>query len=141
MSNYNENYLNVSTKVYKPIGTNLKYARGVYMFTDKYLDELNRELTDSGLKLFNFYFARANHNYFKPNDNAYIADKLHWSVAKVKRIRKELKDKQYLLVLSDTGKDGTKYYRILMGTDIVNHYHTHGKLLPQPNLQPELVDV
>jgi len=140
MDKYSENYLNISTKVYKPLSENTKYERGVYMFTDKYLDELNTELTDSAYKLYHFYYRKATFNYFKPNDNEYIAKKLHWSVAKVKRIRKELKDKKYLLVLSDTGKDGTKYYRVLMGTDVIEHYYKYGKLPNKPEVLPDVKD-
>lgn len=128
MSNYNENYLNVTTKVYQPLAKHKKYIRGAYMFTDKYKEQLLKDLGDSGYILFDFYFNKASFNYFKPNDNTYIGEKLNWSVAKVKRIRKELKDKEYLIVLADTGKDGTKFYRVLMGQDIVSHYNQHGNL-------------
>ena len=134
MQKYSENYLNVSTKVYAPATKYRKYIRGAYMFTEEYKQQLLRDLGDSGYVLFDFYYTKSGHNYFKPNDNQYIADRLHWSVAKVKRIRKELKDKGYLLVLSDTGKDGTKFYRILMGQDIVTHYLKTGNLLVSDDL-------
>ncbi len=135
MTNYSENYLNVSSKTYPPATKYRKYVRGAYMLTEEYKKTLIKTLGDSEYILFDYYYTKSGFNYFKPNDNEKIADELGWSASKVKRIRKNLKDKHYLLVLSDTGKDGTKYFRILMGKDIVNHYNNTGKILHNPELE------
>lgn len=125
---YSENYLKVSCKAYPPHGENRKYIRGGYILKTGYRKELVQELGDSGYILFQYYYDHATYNYFKPDDNKKIADDIGWTVKKIERIRKLLKDKKYLLILKDTAKDKSKYYRVLMGKGIVEHYLETGSI-------------
>lgn len=127
MKKYSENYLKAVSKTYPPSGDNLKFIRaGEYMFTEDYKRELISNLGDSGYILFDFFYSRKKYNYFVPTDNTYIANQLGWTDSKVERIKTLLVKEGYLLLLKDTVKDGSKFYRILLGKDIVDHYKKHG---------------
>lgn len=127
MKKYSENYLKAVSKTYPPSGDNLKFIRaGEYMFTEEYKRELISNLGDSGYILFDFFYSRKKYNYFVPTDNTYIANQLGWTDSKVERIKTLLVKEGYLLLLKDTVKDGSKFYRILLGKDIVDHYKKHG---------------
>ena len=127
MKKYSENYLKAVSKTYPPSGDNLKFIRaGEYMFTEEYKRELISNLGDSGYILFDFFYSRKKYSYFTPTDNEYIAKQLGWTSSKVERLKTTLVKEGYLLLLKDTVKDGSKFYRILLGKDIVNHYIQHG---------------
>lgn len=127
MKKYSKNYLKAVSKTYPPSGDNLKFIRaGEYMFTEEYKRELISNLGDSGYILFDFFYSRKKYNYFTPTDNTYIANQLGWTDSKVERIKTLLVKEGYLLLLKDTVKDGSKFYRILLGKDIVDHYKKHG---------------
>jgi hypothetical protein len=127
MKKYSKNYLKAVSKTYPPSGDNLKFIRaGEYMFTEDYKRELIFNLGDSGYILFDFFYSRKKYNYFVPTDNTYIANQLGWTDSKVERIKTLLVKEGYLLLLKDTVKDGSKFYRILLGKDIVDHYKKHG---------------
>lgn len=129
MQKYSENYLKAISKTYPPTGENLKFVRaGDYMFKEDYKRELINELGDSGYILFDFFYSRKKFNYFVPTDNHYIAKQLCWSDSKVERVKSVLVKKEYLLILKDTARDGSKIYRILMGKDIVEHYKKNGTI-------------
>ena len=131
---YSENYLNITCKTYPPHSDYRKYIRGGYVLKVEYRKELMQELGDSGFILFQYYYDHSTYNYFKPDDNKKISDDLGWSTKKVERIRKVLKDKKYLMVLKDTSKDGSKYYRVLMGKGIVEHYLKTGNTITEVDI-------
>lgn len=129
MKKYNKNYLNATSKIYPPHGTNLRYMKsGEYMFKDEYKRTLIKELGDSGYLLFDFLYSRRKYNYFIPTDNQQIADLIGWDKSKVERMKTLLTSSGYLLILKDTAKDKTKFYRVLLGKDIVSHYKLHGTI-------------
>ena len=129
MSNYNKNYLNVTSKVYPPSTEYLRYMKsGEYMFKDEYKRELITELGDSAYLLFEFFYSRRKYNYFIPTDNTEIGKQIGWTSSKVERIKGQLVEKGYLLILKDTAKDGSKFYRILLGNKIVEHYKLYKRI-------------
>ena len=98
------------------------------MITEQYKRQIIQDTSDAGLILFEFYYSRMNHNYFNPKDNSRIGQKIGWSAKKVERVRKQLKDNHYILILSDTNKDKSKLYRTLLGQEIVEHYIKNGEI-------------
>jgi len=128
MSNYSDNYLNVTTKTYPPSQRNLRYIRSDYMFTMDYKRKVIKEVGDSACILLEFFYDRRKYNYFKPTDNQYIADSLSWNKKKVERVKTTLVKNDYLLILKDKAKDGTQFYRVLLGKDIVEHYKDTGEI-------------
>jgi hypothetical protein len=129
MSNYSENYLEVSTVMYKPMSRNLSYAKaGGYVLSEEYTKRLIKIVGDSGYILFNHFYKKSSYRFFIPTDNKKLADGIGWSVSKVERIKTLLVKKGYLLILKDTGNDGCSIYRVLLGTELINHYKDTGHL-------------
>ena len=126
---YSENYLNVSCKTYPPYSDYRKYLRGgSYMLTDEYKRNIITEVGDSAYLLFDYYYSHYTYNYFKPDDSEKIGKDLGWSAKKVDRLRGKLKKANYILILKETMKDKSLYYRVLMGKEIVLHYLNTGNI-------------
>ena len=128
MSDYNQNYLKQTAKVYPPKSKHLKKMQGTYMFTDEYKRTLISTLGDSECILLEFLYSRKNYNYFIPTDNLAMAEAIGWTESKVERIKSNLSKAGYLLVLKDTAKDGARFYRVLLGTELVSFYKEHNAL-------------
>lgn len=130
MSDYNQNYLKQTAKIYPPKSRNLKKITGAYMFTAEYKHTLISTLGDSEYILFEFLYSRKTYNYFIPTDNKAMADAIGWTESKVERIKSNLTKAGYLLILKDTAKDGAKFYRVLLGKELVSFYKEHNHFPP-----------
>lgn len=129
MANYSSNYLKVTSKTYSPHHSNMKsVAKGSLMFKEDYKRRLIQELGDSEYLLLEYFHSRKSYNFFVPTDDTAIAKDIGWTASKVKRIKTDLVKAEYLLILKDTAKDGAKFYRIILGKELVEHYHTSGML-------------
>ena len=129
MNNYSVNYLEITTKTYSPKQDNLRYYRsGTYMFSKKYKAQVIKDVGDAGLILLEYFYDMRTYAHFNPTDNKRIANDLNWTASKVARVKTVLTSNEYLLILKDTNKDGSKLYRILLGKDLVQHYKVTNNL-------------
>jgi len=128
---YSENYLKISCNSYPPHNKWRKYIRGgSYVLNGEYRKQIIRELGDSAFILMDYYYSKITYKYFKPDDNERIGEELGWNNKKVERVRKKLKDSNYLLVTKETGRNSGKvYYTVLLGQEIVKHFKETGNIL------------
>lgn len=129
MKNYSENYLKVVSKIYQPNQkTSLRYMRGEYMLNLKTKYGIVKDYGSDAAILYEFFHEKKRFNHFSPTNDTLIASELGWSKSKVTRIKSILKKANLLLILKDTVKDGTILFRIILNTDLIEHYQKHNVL-------------
>ncbi len=128
MGNYNDNYLKVVSKMYAPSSDKLRYMRGVYMLGLKEKYKIVKEIGSDAAILYEYFYEKRTYNYFAPTNDVKIGEDIGWSKSKVTRIKSLLKKARLLLILKDTGKDGTIFYRTLLNSDLIDYYNEHNTL-------------
>ena len=128
MKNYNDNYLKIVSKIYLPIKDDTRYIRGVYMLTLKKKYEIVKNLGSDAAILYEFFYEKRSYHHFAPTNDEAIGNEIGWSASKVTRIKSVLKKADLLLIIKDTAKDGTIFYRTLLNTSLIEYYREHNKL-------------
>jgi len=135
MGKYTTNYLKVLSKVYAPDSKQLRYIRGEYMISLDTKYKIIQDHGDSAWILYEFFYERRRYNHFSPTDDEAIAKAIGWSASKVTRIKSLLKKNLLLLILKDTVRDGTSFYRTILKPELIMFYNEHNALPADVDVQ------
>ena len=93
--------------------------------------------------LYEYFYEKRRDSLFTPTNDRAIGDYLGWSASKVTRIKSLLKANNLLLILKDTIRDGTTFYRTILKPELIIYYNEHNALptnididirdIPKPN--------
>lgn len=128
MSNYTKNYLKSVSKMYLPDSSNLRYIRGEYMLNMETKYGIVKSLGSDAAILYEYFYEKRRDNLFSPTNDKAIGDYLGWSSSKVTRIKSLLKANDLLLILKDTIRDGTTFYRTILKPELIAYYNEHNAL-------------
>lgn len=128
MSNYTKNYLKSVSKMYLPDSSNLRYIRGEYMLNMETKYGIVKSLGSDAAILYEYFYEKRRDNLFSPTNDKAIGDYLGWSASKVTRIKSLLKANDLLLILKDTIRDGTIFYRTILKPELIAYYNEHNAL-------------
>ena len=143
MSNYTKNYLKSVSKMYLPGSSNLRYIRGEYMLNMETKYGIVKSLGSDAAILYEYFYEKRRDSLFTPTNDKAIGDYLGWSASKVTRIKSLLKANNLLLILKDTIRDGTTFYRTILKPELIIYYNENNALptnididirdIPKPN--------
>jgi hypothetical protein len=118
----------IQSIVYVPDPSNLKYISDEYAINKKTKYSIIKQCGDSAWILYEFFYEKHKYNYFSPTNDAVIGKDIGWTASKVTRIKSLLKKNNLLLILKDTGSDGTVFYRTILNPDLIEFYLKNNEL-------------
>ena len=129
--------------MYLPSSSNLRYIRGEYMLNMETKYGIVKSLGSDAAILYEYFYEKRRDSLFTPTNDKAIGDYLGWSASKVTRIKSLLKANNLLLILKDTIRDGTTFYRTILKPELIIYYNEHSALptnididirdIPKPN--------
>lgn len=128
MKKYSKNYLNIVSTIYVPNKDKLRYMKGTYMLSLEEKYSIVKSYGSDAAILYEYFHEKRTYKHFAPTDDEAIANKIGWSKSKVTRVKSLLKKNKLLLILKDTAKDGTIFYRTIINSDLIEHYEKFNEL-------------
>jgi len=115
---YSKRYFNLISKIYPPEERNLKAQNT--KINSAYRKELIEAVGIDGYVLMEWFVERVTYRYFNPQDNKHIGDSLGLSPKKIERIKKKLKEHNYLLIVKVNSNPDV--YQTIMGKSAIKAY-------------------
>ena len=115
---YSRDYFNIISKIYPPEERNLKTNNT--KINAEYRKELIEAVGIDGYVLMEWFLEKTTYKMFNPQDNEYIGNSLGLSAKKIERIKKKLKEHNYLLIVKVNSNPNV--YQTFMGKSAIKAY-------------------